>query len=261
MLTKISLVIIICAVSISNAALLSQYDFEETWANSVSAALDASPRNGATLEQDAVRGWCANLSTTKWAYVGYDGNLVFDTQMSLAVWVRSTSSNWTSNNRIMGRGYAWAIQVQGSATAAFTALGESAPLVGTMPINDGYWHHIAVTWDITTGERKLYVDGILDAQDSFSPTAISNYDRFAIAARATGTYDESNVYQGYVDDVRVYDSVLTAQEISDIVTPPDPCVENPAMDLNGDCVVDLLDFIIFADDWFVCGYWDQADCP
>lgn len=257
----LSAAIILCAVSVSFADLISQYDFEGTWDNSVEGGLAASARGGASLADDTVRGNMVNVDTTKWIHVGYDSNLdSITTQLSLCVWVRSTTTNWTANNRIMGRGYAWAIQVMGSATAGFSSAAGGGVLTGTAGINDGYWHHIAVTWDCLTGERKLYVDGVLDAEDEVVAEAISNYDRYAIGARATSSTEASNIYRGYIDDVRVYNSVLTPTEVYNIFSPPDPCVEQPQMDFTGDCVVDIADFAMFAQEWLFCGYWDQNDC-
>lgn len=261
MLRKLlSLVIISCVASITAADLVSQYDFEDTWDNSIAGGLIASARGGASLVSDAERGGAANLDSTKWLHVGYDANIVIDTQLSLAIWVRSTSTNWSANNRIMGRGYVWAIQVQSSAYAGFSSSAGGSVLTGTSPINDGYWHHIALTWDCVTGERKLYVDGVLDTEDVVTAAAIPNTDRYAIGARATSSTTADKIYRGYVDDVRVYNSILTPAEISQIYSPVDPCTATPEMDFNGDCVVDLADFAIFTQDWFVCGFWDAADC-
>ena len=35
-----------------------------------------------------------------------------------------------------------------------------------MNINDGHWHHYAGTYNIATGVRNLYVDGVLVAQET-----------------------------------------------------------------------------------------------
>jgi len=35
------------------------------------------------------------------------------------------------------------------------------------------------------------------------------------------------------------------------------CTTPPAEDKNGDCVVDLLDLVIFTDGWLDCG-WDKG---
>ncbi len=263
----LSLVVIFCVISISNADLVSQYEFEGSWNNSVAGGLAASVRNSAALAADGERGAVANLTDTRWLHVGYDANVDgLTTQMTMMVWVRSSATNWSANNRIMGKGYSWAIQVQSSAYAGLQIANgvTNTVLTGTSPINDGQWHHIAATFDAVTGERKLYVDGVLDVEDvvGVPGTPISTWatGRYAIAGRATDANTAATIYRGYVDDVRIYNSVLTASEISQVFSPVDPCTEKPEMDFNDDCLVDLADFAAFAWEWFECGYWNLDDC-
>ena len=223
--------------------LLSHYEFEGTWGNTVAGGYAASARGGATIDTVAQRGNVANLHLDRWLHVGYDPNVEnITTQMTICTWVRSTAVNWSANNRIMGRGYAWALQVEGSNTAGF-ASGDKT-LVGSSAINDGAWHHIAVTWDSVSGERKLYVDGQLDNQDELIAAAINNYDRYAIGARATSSTAALNIYRGYVDDVRIYSKVLTEAQIAEVISE-----YIPRMDFTGDLLVNYEDFVIFAGEW------------
>ncbi len=265
--TMLSLVVIFCAISISNADLVSQYEFEGSWNNSVAGGLAASARNSAALAADGERGAVANLSDTKWLHVGYDANVdSLGMEMTMMLWVRSTNTNWSANNRILGKGYSWAIQVQNNANAGVAIANgvSNTILTGTAQINDGQWHHIAATFDAVTGQRKLYVDGVLDVEDvvGVPGTPISTWatGRYAIAGRATDANTATTIYRGYVDDVRIYNSVLTAYEISQIFSPTDPCTAKPEMDFNDDCLVDLADFAIFAQEWLECGYWNLNDC-
>ncbi len=207
---------IMAAITGISAELVSHYEFEGDWTNSVAGALAAEVREGAAFTTDS-GGKAANLAAAGWLYVGYDPKLEgITTQMSLSVWVRSTENNWAANNRIMTRGYAWSLQVEGNANAGFIAAGEPAPLRGAMQINDGQWHHIAVTWDCVSGERKLYVDGRLDVQDTYILEAIPNHSRYAIGGRAVTETEAASVYRGYVDDVRVYNSIMSTDEIGGI---------------------------------------------
>ncbi len=225
--------------------LLSHYEFEGTWDNSVAGGYAASPRGGATIDTVAQRGSAANLHLDRWLHIGYDPNLEnITTQMSLSVWVRSTATNWAANNRIMTRGYAWSIQVEGNANAAFISSGEPATLKGTAQVNDGLWHHIALTWDCVTGERKLYVDGQVDAQDNYIVEVIPNHSRYAIGARATSSTAATTIYRGYIDDVRVYSKALSEDQVAEIISE-----YIPRMDFTGDLLVNYEDYVIFANEW------------
>lgn len=71
------------------------------------------------------------------------------------------------------------------------------------------WHHIAVTYDSATGKIQFYIDGRLDA--------VRQYDvpRPVIVGPAWigGWNGESRWFLGSLDDIRIYNRVLTAPEI------------------------------------------------
>lgn len=74
------------------------------------------------------------------------------------------------------------------------------------------WHHIAITADYTsTLAMRMYVDGFDRAGAiTGSTTAIgANASDFTIGARSGGT----NCYDGLISDVRIWNVVLTADEV------------------------------------------------
>lgn len=80
----------------------------------------------------------------------------------------------------------------------------------------GKWEQVVVTFD-RTGFARMYVNGVLsNSKDisSFSACSISNSDDFLIGARDDGTgawFSNSSV-----DEVRVYNRLLSADEVSDL---------------------------------------------
>ena len=76
---------------------------------------------------------------------------------------------------------------------------------------DGAWHHAAFVIDGQT--VKVYVDGVEVAEeDKVGTYWYSSYSGpFSLgAARVNG---DARYYKGYIDEVAVYDRVLTAREI------------------------------------------------
>ena len=235
------LVLAVLAIgAVANGALLSQYEFEGTWDNSVSGGLAVLPQGGAALATDPCDGRNAAKITgsTSWLQVGYD--TVFDankggisTQMTIAGWFRSTSKG-TSLQRLMGRGYSWYLNMNetsgdGKATIVVRDSANSGTpikLTGNTVIRDGAWHHIAATWDTATGALKLYVDGHLDASATHVATSIQQDSRYAIGGRATSSTDGAQIFTGRVDDVRVYNNALTEMEIR-AINPLDGYVPGP----------------------------------
>ena len=85
--------------------------------------------------------------------------------------------------------------------------------------SSGVWHHLAVVFDKkqTAGDEvKFYVDGLLQTvnRSLYASTNTNNFgnNRFYLFSRA-GTTDFNS---GMIDDLRIYDSALTAQQIQQI---------------------------------------------
>ncbi len=72
------------------------------------------------------------------------------------------------------------------------------------------WHHVAVTWDGTT--QAVYVDGVCSCSIAPSLQPLDNPQELTI-----GCYpDASTSYTGSIDELRVYDRVLSPSEIGDL---------------------------------------------
>jgi prepilin-type N-terminal cleavage/methylation domain-containing protein len=83
---------------------------------------------------------------------------------------------------------------------------ESIPSpLGAMQANK--WTHITITRTLVPKQVEWYIDGVLFGQNSFTKTPVSSNDPVLIGFR-TG-----REYQGLIDEVRIYSSALTAQEI------------------------------------------------
>ncbi len=88
------------------------------------------------------------------------------------------------------------------------------PLISESIISDGQWHHIGFVWD--GSYRILYADGIEVAND----TAAQNPLKSATGGLYIGAgknLDEGTFFSGLIDDVRIYDLALTAEQIEALV--------------------------------------------
>jgi len=88
---------------------------------------------------------------------------------------------------------------------------------GDSNVNDGGWHHVAVTVQenatISYPEVILYLDGIDDTRPGTDPDIfdiIANVD-VSIGYRAT---NNDRFFMGQIDDVRIYDRMLSPEEIA-----------------------------------------------
>ena len=76
-------------------------------------------------------------------------------------------------------------------------------------INDGTWHHVAVTWDAITGAMKVFIDGNLDGSAT-GPTAARNTATTIYIGKGAN-YTGLN---GALDEIRLYNGVLTQAQVT-----------------------------------------------
>ena len=79
------------------------------------------------------------------------------------------------------------------------------------------WQHIVLTWQ--SGDRlALYINGVLDTptyNDNAIEGSVASLDKFLIGQ---ASFDQQRSWSGLIDDVRVYNRVLTQQEITDLIS-------------------------------------------
>jgi hypothetical protein len=85
---------------------------------------------------------------------------------------------------------------------------------GGVAIDDGKWHHVAVTWDCATNTIKIYVDGISRTVTYQAQDTPSNFRNFTQDVIIGGDIWGENL-TGILSDVRVWTSIRTEQEIRD----------------------------------------------
>jgi hypothetical protein len=97
-------------------------------------------------------------------------------------------------------------------------------------VNYGQWHHVAITMDRMSGSVAVYVDGArvkltgsnfaADFTDHL-PMSIGRYNNESMVVFSHGRPVPVRVtapfhFTGRIDDLRVYDTVLTAAEMGDL---------------------------------------------
>jgi len=79
----------------------------------------------------------------------------------------------------------------------------------TMSVISGSWYHLAVVWDDTTNVTMVYLNGVSKGQNT---SLVTNS---IIQPLRIGSYDATTdgFFNGLIDDVRIYNRVLSADEI------------------------------------------------
>ncbi|HUD20551.1 MAG TPA: LamG-like jellyroll fold domain-containing protein [Candidatus Saccharimonadales bacterium] len=83
---------------------------------------------------------------------------------------------------------------------------------------DGTWHHLV--WTDSSGTAKLYIDGGLDATNFNYTRSSTTLNRTSIGAVLRST--ASAFFTGSIDDVRMYNRVLSASEVADLAAGRSP---------------------------------------
>jgi glucose/arabinose dehydrogenase len=92
----------------------------------------------------------------------------------------------------------------------------SPPLVSAILITDGRWHLVGLVWD--GSHRRLYVDGAEAAADAEPLAALESSDG-GLYFGAGKNLDAPSFWAGLIDDVRIYDVALGADEIARLAEP------------------------------------------
>lgn len=164
--------------------------------------------------------------------VGYKG-ITGTGDRTIAAWIRTSINSPTQNKGIVSWGanvttQKWTFRIQASngTQGAIRIEANGGYFVGNAVVTDGEWHHVAVTWandgtpDIQ--DAKLYVDGVLDADFNSLDTPPSASQSVEINTASSADvrigddFQLTHNWDGWIDDVRIYDESLDAAAIANL---------------------------------------------
>jgi hypothetical protein len=185
------------------------------------------------------------------------------TDFSVALWIKTTG--WQNDAAIIsnkdwdsGSNTGWVIAGEGGGSGSWQwnysgATGGRADYDPPGPtLSDGQWHHLCVTHD-RDGMAKFYVDGAYqDERDISNSTGTidAGYPTVIGTDGAEGTV-WAYWFMGLIDDVRIYDRVLTAAEV------PYLAGTRLRADVYEDGKIDLKDYVALADQWLDKQLWPE----
>ncbi|QDU68546.1 PKD domain-containing protein [Engelhardtia mirabilis] len=160
--------------------------------------------------------------------LGPDVGEVLGGTATLTTWIRTSDSAATGNvwgwPSIVGSEDSGAVDDMrwGSIDAngfLHVSTGNSSGVASNVAINDGEWHHVALSRDAATGEIEIFIDGVLVGQGTGAT------GEFAIPEAHLG---QTNDYNGTdhvhleaeFADVRVFSRVLSVDEVTQTMQGP-----------------------------------------
>ena len=79
----------------------------------------------------------------------------------------------------------------------------------TSPLTVDQWNYVAVTYNFTSGDLKIYVNNAEVGSGNIGMRAVASEDNVKLGSSYAGSF------QGSVSCLQIYDTVFTAQEITD----------------------------------------------
>jgi hypothetical protein len=185
--------------------------------------------------------------------------------MTVSVWVQTSTSTWdgvVAKQQRYDTWSGWTIDVQGG-WSHFT-IRTNNDLWGTDDdgnMFDGNWNLITGVFDPVTSTYRIYVDGRLRNEHAPISPPTTHSEPLAFGAE---TADGQIPYTGILDEVNIWNYALDpldiAQQYVDYNPDADVCIENPELDFDGNCVVDIDDFASIAASWLECNIVPESEC-
>ncbi len=132
------------------------------------------------------------------------------TDHTVMYWLRL--DNNTAVRRPFGNTGAWEART-GSGSNVLTSDYLQSGTLGTVTLTLGNWHHVAFVQDVTGGNRFGYLDGQLVNTVNGATFAAQQTGLMSLGVSAGGS---TQGWFGGIDDTRVYDRVMTQEEIETI---------------------------------------------
>jgi parallel beta-helix repeat protein len=127
----------------------------------------------------------------------------------------------------------------------------------TTDLTNTGWHHVAYTMNDDTNEQRLYIDGIQVASGTTTTSIDYSKDTFTTIGKHPG---DKFYFDGLIDDARIYNRALTAQEIADIMDFP-PGKDSDTIDITVNAVNDTPTDLITSGALYLDGSWGGIYVP
>ncbi|GAA5118651.1 choice-of-anchor D domain-containing protein [Luteolibacter yonseiensis] len=220
-------------LGVAKATLVSHFTFDETSgttaADSVAGGTPGTIGTNVTLGAAGKFGtsFTFNNDATQNGIVEMGNATAFaaltaSQKVTVSVWLKWTTpggrdcavflGNDTGAARYIDVGTTSAGAVYGRSRDAATTGGAFADIALGTGLNDGQWHHVAYTSNAATDVTQLYIDGVLVGSTSSPAFTFPAFNNFEIGR--LGRSSPTDAYAGSVDELRIYDTILSASDIA-----------------------------------------------
>ena len=265
--------------------MMAYWPFDSDLQSVVPGSPAVSVNGSVTVVAGGMVGNCADFDGSgHWLQTTSEDSVYFDpmnSAMTVMLWVNSNEAGrwepWVSRWGESDQG--WQLRLNNTDNwPIFSTRGTNGsdddPRNGDRSLDiQNSWHHIVGVTDGVTGVKEIYVDGQLYA-DGTGYTGIIPTDTMpplGISCRVRGDTGavEYNDYDMQMDEIKLFNYALTAEEIVNIyladtglpyLCPADADFPH-GLDYDNNCLIDLIDFAAMASDWLDCARYPVSACP
>jgi hypothetical protein len=218
--------------ALGTAGLVGYWQFEEgtgtTTADSSGNNLTGTLVNTPTwVTPGAVGSWALDFDPADRVLIGNDPLLQLTGPLTVAGW--TFADTVSGSGRIITKGgnsgsRGWSLGVESAGYYSFqipssgTSLTSVNTAAGTVPI--GSWIHVAGVYDPSDLSMKIYLNGLLTPTTMVNTVPSSMYNPPSISVAIGTRSDGTTRWDGKLDEVRLYDEALNADQIMALVPEP-----------------------------------------
>ncbi|HVO72815.1 MAG TPA: LamG-like jellyroll fold domain-containing protein [Ignavibacteriaceae bacterium] len=200
----------------------------QIWSDGVFWSNDTPTGTGYSLEFSGKTGG---------VYIGDPDTLKIVGDITLAAWIKTDSAteNW-QNIVVKGHGAGEnVLRVDGNGHPTQIWCGSydnTDHMVKSWDLTDelNRWLHVVGTYSTADGLWTLYLDGVWNSQTEDATGAVTVNRGWAIGARAPDTsavmFPTERHFEGFIDDVRIYNVALTEAQVAELYTQTSTAVED-----------------------------------
>jgi hypothetical protein len=232
----------VSAAAVGVSIPVNLYRFDEGTGTAIADSGSVSPANNGTLVGNTLPQWAPGHigsgalsfsgnnvfpSTTPQSAVQVNNDLgiILGKTSSLSAWIKTTQVG--SNTVYLAPAIAGVERSGSTADDRWGYLDASGHIgigvgnsgvVSTSVINDGNWHHVAFTRNASNGQVQVYVDGTFQTGATFATGTLDAVFRLIgaqsdVASDGT-TFASASYFNGQLDDIRIFNQVLSPAEVA-----------------------------------------------
>lgn len=137
---------------------------------------------------------------------------------TIMTWIKPNGANTLGNERTIvskkaaaTSGYQLVLQTDNKVRMEWSVAGTTYSAISNTSIPNLKWHNIAITYGSDT--LAIYIDGLLDITTTITTAPVASVSDFSIGGRFQNTNTINNFFKGDIDELRMWDKVVSINEI------------------------------------------------